>query len=219
MRSFSRSRRPTPRHTAADGAPGHHRDTPARHHSPCATRARRRGAHHRFCAARRDDGCGARPVRGHLRRCGLPGPGPAQRHRPGGARAARPFDHRVREAFNAHQRRTVDGESLLGPDAVGAAVDRFERLGVEVLVRPSPWRLGPGQRALQAEWFDRTAWGGVRADTGPGGRGRCLCAAPPGRGVRRCAPRHGAPPGPVRSAAMTRPRSRVCAPRRTLVAR
>ena len=76
------------------------------------------------------------------------------------------FDHRVREAFNAHQRRTVDGESLLGPDAVGAAVDRFERLGVEVLVRPSPWRLGPGQRALQAEWL--TGWLAAACEQTPG---------------------------------------------------
>jgi SAM-dependent methyltransferase len=67
-----------------------------------------------------------------------------------------PFDHRVREAFNAHQRRTVDGDRLLGPDAVGAAVERFRGLGVDVRVRPSPWRLGAGQRALQAEWF--TGW-------------------------------------------------------------
>jgi SAM-dependent methyltransferase len=77
-----------------------------------------------------------------------------------------PFDHRVREAFNAHQRRTVDGERLLGPDAVGAAVDRFQRLGVDVLVRPSPWRLGPGQRALQAAWF--TGWLAAACEQAPG---------------------------------------------------
>ena len=79
---------------------------------------------------------------------------------------ADPFDHRVREAFNAHQRRTVDGGRLLGPDAVGAAVDRFRRLGVDVLVRPSPWRLGPDQQALQVEWF--TGWLAAACEQAPG---------------------------------------------------
>jgi Methyltransferase domain len=67
-----------------------------------------------------------------------------------------PFDQCVSDAFNAHQRRTAGTRRLLGPDAVGAAVDGFTRLGVEVLVRPSPWRLGPGQTGLAAEWF--TGW-------------------------------------------------------------
>ena len=67
-----------------------------------------------------------------------------------------PFDQRVTDAFNAHQRRTTSVGRLLGPDAVGAAVDGFTRLGLDVLVRPSPWRLGPGQAALTAEWF--TGW-------------------------------------------------------------
>ncbi|HET6938108.1 MAG TPA: class I SAM-dependent methyltransferase [Nocardioides sp.] len=67
-----------------------------------------------------------------------------------------PFDERVTDAFNAHQRRTTGAGRLLGPDAVGAAVDGFTRLGFDVLVHPSPWRLGPGQAALAAEWF--TGW-------------------------------------------------------------
>lgn len=64
-----------------------------------------------------------------------------------------PFDHDVTEAFNAHQRRSTVAGRLLGPDAVGAAVDGFRRLGVDVLVRPSPWRLGPDQAPLAVEWF------------------------------------------------------------------
>jgi hypothetical protein len=67
-----------------------------------------------------------------------------------------PFDQRVADAFNAHQRRATVAGRLLGPDAVGAAVDRFERLGRETLVRPSPWRLGPQHAALATEWF--TGW-------------------------------------------------------------
>ena len=66
---------------------------------------------------------------------------------------ADPFDRHVTDAFNAHQRRDTGTRKRLGPGAVGAAVDGFTRLGLEVLVRPSPWQLGPGQRALAAEWF------------------------------------------------------------------
>ena len=64
-----------------------------------------------------------------------------------------PFDRRVADAFNAHQRRTVGARRLLGPEAVGAAVAGFTRLGFDVLVRSSPWRLGPGRSALVATWF------------------------------------------------------------------
>ncbi len=64
-----------------------------------------------------------------------------------------PFDQAVTDAFNAHQRRTTGTRRLLGPDAVGAAVDGFTRLGVDVLCRPSPWRLGPEEAALAAEWL------------------------------------------------------------------
>jgi hypothetical protein len=67
-----------------------------------------------------------------------------------------PLDELVADAFNAHQRRTTDGRRPLGPDAVGAAADAFTRLGVDVLVRPSPWRLGAAHAALAAEWF--TGW-------------------------------------------------------------
>ena len=66
---------------------------------------------------------------------------------------ADPLDECLVDAFNAHQRRTVDGRRLLGPDAVGAAAEAFTRLGAEVLVRPSPWRLGADQAALAGEWL------------------------------------------------------------------
>jgi SAM-dependent methyltransferase len=69
---------------------------------------------------------------------------------------ADPFDLTVAEAFNAHQRRTLGAGRLLGPDAVAAAVDGLTRRGVEVEVRPSPWRLGAGQAALAGEWL--TGW-------------------------------------------------------------
>jgi SAM-dependent methyltransferase len=76
-----------------------------------------------------------------------------------------PFDHHVTEAFNGHQRRTTGGGSLLGPDAVAAAADGFGRLGLDVVLRPSPWRLGPDQAALVAEWF--TGWVGAACEHRP----------------------------------------------------
>jgi hypothetical protein len=66
---------------------------------------------------------------------------------------ADPLDAEIAEAFTAHQRRTVGDRTLLGPDAVGATVAAFDRHGVGVRVRPSPWRLGPDQVDLMSEWF------------------------------------------------------------------
>ncbi len=66
---------------------------------------------------------------------------------------ADPFDQRVAEAFNAHQRRLSGGRRLLGPDAVPVAAQEFSRRGLDVLIRESPWRLGPEQAALASEWF------------------------------------------------------------------
>jgi SAM-dependent methyltransferase len=53
-----------------------------------------------------------------------------------------PLDAQIAAAFNGHQRRTIGGRRLLGPDAVDATVDAFSRRGVATMVRPSPWRLG-----------------------------------------------------------------------------
>jgi len=69
---------------------------------------------------------------------------------------ADPLDQDVADAFNAHQRRASDEGRRLGPDALGAAVDAFAGLGLDVITLPSPWRLGPDQRELAAEWF--TGW-------------------------------------------------------------
>jgi hypothetical protein len=63
-----------------------------------------------------------------------------------------PLDATIAEAFNAHQRRTVDGLRLLGPDAVGVAAAAFRRRGVALRVRSSPWRLGPDQPELAVAW-------------------------------------------------------------------
>ena len=71
---------------------------------------------------------------------------------------ADPLDRRVAAAFNAHQRRG----RLLGPDAAEVAREEFGRLGAEVVVRPSPWRLGPSQADLAAEWF--SGWVGAACE-------------------------------------------------------
>ena len=42
------------------------------------------------------------------------------------------------------------------------ALDQFSRLAAEVLVRPSPWRLGALQADLAAEWF--TGWVGAACE-------------------------------------------------------
>jgi hypothetical protein len=66
---------------------------------------------------------------------------------------ADPLDARLAAAFNAHQRRTTTAGSLLGPDAVAAAVGELRGTGAELVVRPSPWRLDAAHADLTAEWF------------------------------------------------------------------
>ena len=68
-------------------------------------------------------------------------------------RPSDPLDGVIASAFNDHQRRGDDEGRLLGPDAVGAAADMFAGLGAEVVIAPSPWRLGASDRALTTEWF------------------------------------------------------------------
>jgi hypothetical protein len=78
---------------------------------------------------------------------------------------ADPLDRRVAAAFDAHQRRVTERGRLLGPDAVAFAVEQFGRLGAEVLVRPSPWRLAIGQTDLLVEWL--TGWVGAACEQEP----------------------------------------------------
>lgn len=64
------------------------------------------------------------------------------------------LDARIAAAFDAHQRRLTLRGRLLGPDAVEAAAEMFRGLGADVLVRPSPWRLGQAQSELAVEWLN-----------------------------------------------------------------
>jgi hypothetical protein len=75
---------------------------------------------------------------------------------------ADPLDGCVAAAFEAHQRRMTAGGRLLGPDAISASAERFRWLGADVLVRPSPWRLGAPDADLAAEWF--TGWVGAACE-------------------------------------------------------
>jgi trans-aconitate methyltransferase len=76
-----------------------------------------------------------------------------------------PLDADVTAAFNAHQRRSTGGRRLLGPDAVSVAAELFTRLGAEVEVRPSLWRLGPAEADLATEWL--TGWVGAACEQRP----------------------------------------------------
>lgn len=67
-----------------------------------------------------------------------------------------PLDDPVAAAFNGHQRRTIEGRRLLGPDAADAAARRFTELDRDVMGCASPWRLGPATRELTSAWF--TGW-------------------------------------------------------------
>jgi len=89
---------------------------------------------------------------------------------------ADPLDARIEHAFNAHQRRLTQRGHLLGPDAVGTAIDSFERLGAEVVVRPSPWQLTGADGELASEWLN--GWIDAACEQEP-------ALAPGGRTYRR----------------------------------
>ena len=76
------------------------------------------------------------------------------------------LDSRVAAAFDAHQRRMTPRGRLLGPDAVEAAVEGFRGLRAEVIVRPSPWRLGAAEAGLAVEWL--TGWVGAACEQDAG---------------------------------------------------
>jgi hypothetical protein len=78
---------------------------------------------------------------------------------------AEALDARLAAAFDAHQRRVTAQGRLLGPDAVAHAVARFQALGAEVVVAPSPWRLGPGEAELARAWF--TGWVAAACEQDP----------------------------------------------------
>ncbi|MFJ6071672.1 trans-aconitate methyltransferase [Streptomyces sp. NPDC093065] len=74
---------------------------------------------------------------------------------------AHPLDAEITEAFNDHQRRT----GMLGPDAVTAAAEAFAGHGATVRTHPSPWRLGPDEAELTAQWL--RGWIGAAVEQRP----------------------------------------------------
>jgi hypothetical protein len=64
-----------------------------------------------------------------------------------------PLDTRIAAAFDDHQRRRTNRGRLLGPDAPAFAAEAFRAHGYDVLLEPSPWRLGGAQLELTSEWF------------------------------------------------------------------
>jgi hypothetical protein len=75
------------------------------------------------------------------------------------------LDPQVAAAFDAHQRRPARSGRLLGPDAPAVATGLLRAAGAAVQVRPSPWRLGPDQAALAAEWC--AGWVGAAQEQSP----------------------------------------------------
>jgi len=74
---------------------------------------------------------------------------------------ADPMDEEITEAFNAHQRRG----GLLGPDAITVACEAFSERGATVRDNPSPWRLGPEEATLTAQWL--RGWVGAAVEERP----------------------------------------------------
>lgn len=75
---------------------------------------------------------------------------------------ADPFDARVRDLVNDHQRTEKGFGPALGPDAAIRTVRLLERLGYEVRTEKSDWRIDAGQAALQAELM--TGWASAAAE-------------------------------------------------------
>ncbi len=80
-----------------------------------------------------------------------------------------PRDREFAAAFDAHQRRTVAGRRLLGPDAPEVAAATFARHGLHVRSADSPWRLGPDRAELTAHWL--RGWVAAAAEQRPDLRG------------------------------------------------
>ena len=83
----------------------------------------------------------------------------------GPAAAGDPEDAAIRDAVNAHQRRERGRATALGPAAAAAAETRFRAAGYRTWRLPSPWRLGPDDRALALALID--GWEHAALDLSP----------------------------------------------------
>jgi hypothetical protein len=73
-----------------------------------------------------------------------------------------PFDARIRDLVNDHQRTEKGFGPALGPDAATRTVRLLERLGYEVRAEQSDWRIDAAQSALQTELI--TGWASAAAE-------------------------------------------------------
>lgn len=62
-------------------------------------------------------------------------------------------DRAIGDAFNAHQRRVMEGQALLGPDAGAVAAEALRSAGFAVVAAATPWRLASGDAALAGAWL------------------------------------------------------------------
>ena len=76
-----------------------------------------------------------------------------------------PDDAAIRDAVNAHQRRDRGPATALGPAAAAAAEALLRSVGYRTWRLPSPWRLGPGDRALARALID--GWEDAALDLSP----------------------------------------------------
>ena len=83
----------------------------------------------------------------------------------GPGEAGDPDDAAIRDAVNAHQRRDRGPATALGPAAAAAAEALFRTVGYRTWRLPSPWRLGPGDRALALALID--GWEHAALDLSP----------------------------------------------------
>lgn len=74
------------------------------------------------------------------------------------------FDAAIISAVNGHQHNNKGFGPALGPDAAGAAIAQFEKLGCQVVHGPSDWVAGPHDREFQSEIF--SGWASAARETG-----------------------------------------------------
>jgi len=62
-----------------------------------------------------------------------------------------PFDQRIVDAVNRHQRTSKGFGPALGPTAAQTAIAAFERVGYQVMHGVADWQFGPPDREIQTE--------------------------------------------------------------------
>ena len=139
------------------------RDAAVRHHPPAPGRSRRREPDHRLGAARPADRRRAGRAGRRLRRGRMPGAADAvgrrSRRAGTGGSAGRARGGRIRRPPAPHDDAAAACSARMPSRPRPSA---FRRLGAEVLVRPSPWRLGAAEADLAAEWF--SGWVGAACE-------------------------------------------------------